>query len=230
MRRYHGYFSGESGGMSVMAPHADHRLYVDPASGSGYVTMGLLRDRTELRGLALTPWTTLVVREEGFETLPGTVTLQPDMTGRIRVVNRTTVALRDVIVIAPGGSEAWTFREIAAGQTRLATTGTSVPLTTLGSFITGSFVDPGPNLVPGTADNPTMHPGYQLASLFGGRPDDVRNWDAALGAAPGLGTNGTAQPLLVAQIALPIHDAADGGLRVDHDVTFIRVLGWGGAP
>ncbi|MEI8258105.1 MAG: hypothetical protein WCJ30_20705, partial [Deltaproteobacteria bacterium] len=144
MRRFHGYYSGESGGMSVVVPHADHRLYVDPTSGSGYVTMGLLRDRTQLRGLALTPWTTLVVREEGFETLPGSVTLQPDTLGRMRIVNRMPVPLRDVIVIAPGGSDAWSFREIPAGQTRLATMGTVVPLTTLGSFITGSFVDSTP--------------------------------------------------------------------------------------
>ncbi len=229
MRRFHAYFAGESGGMSVVVPYADHRLYVDPSSGTGYVTLGLQRDRTSLRGLALTPWTTLVVREEGYETLPGSISLQPDMTGRIRIVNRTTARLRDVIVIAPGGGEAWAFPEIPAGATRLATGGSVVPLTTLGSFITGSFVDTNV-ATPGVADNPTMHPGYQLAAIFGGHPDDVKNWDAALGAVPGLGTNGTAQPLLVAQVELPATSTSDGGLRIDRDVTFLRVVGWGGAP
>ena len=224
VHRYHGYFSGDAGGMRIHALGSP-RMTVDPSAGTGFVTLTLGRGESLLSGVAITPWTTLAVSESGVETLPGFVSLLPDTMGQVRIVNHLRYALRDVIVLAPGAADAWTFREIAPNGSRVLTAGTRVATTVLGSLATGSW----PDATYG-GDNTAFRPGWQVASLFGSDTDRVQIWDAVVAAVPNIGLSTVAQPVLLARVIIPRGDETDGGLRVDRDEMVVRVAGWGGAP
>ncbi len=235
MRRYHGYFSGNAGTLSIRAAGVDRRLYSDPAEGNATVTLALARDGATLQGLVITPWSTSVVREQGYETTPGSVTLQPDFAGQVRIVNHMAYALRNVIVVAPAQAQAWAIREIRSGQTTLATTGTPVPAPTLAALTlgVGAAVYTAPGLTgypaPGTTtDSATI--GAQLASLFGGDTRTASDWNAVFESASNFGVASTDGPALIAQLDMPRPSADDGGLNVEREFVAIRVVGWGGAP
>ncbi len=242
VRRYHGYYAPDGGALSMSVQGPDRGLVADAACGRGFVTAFADAGGTRLVGLIPMAWVTTVAREEGYETLAGSVAIVPTDGGGIRVVNRLPHDLEDVVVVAPDGATVWSFRRLRAGEGREARSGRVMPADVAGR-LQGHEVASLPRwgspeavrLAAGQAAHPGDERawGARLAAYFG-HPTRAQEWDAALAlpSTPARRTPWTADdaPVLLARVDRRARAAQDGGLKVDRESLWVRVRGYGGAP
>jgi hypothetical protein len=240
-RRYMGLSAPDRSDTVLQTTEPGREMVLDPLSGRGRVFLVNERDGAKLQGVALAPWATTVVREEGYQTLGGYVTFSATPAGDLRIVNRLPWALEDVVVVASGAEEARTFTRIAPGASRgvsegrVLAGGLASRFATLQPAAMVLWESPGAAaaLPPETASS--APPGVTLARWFARPPERASAWEAVLAmtAVPGQPDRWAASepPVLVARVAVPITTGASlQGLRIDRDEVWVRVSGYGGAP
>jgi hypothetical protein len=172
------------------------------------------RDGLRLEKLREKPWEVQVVREDGFTSLAGGVSLVQGADGRLSVKNRCARDLLSVVVKAPGQDFVY-FPKIADGETvslgRGRVLGSAPPGASSGNHLlsVSSFHDAVEAHAKGVGAAWDA-----LETLTGGDadwwPNDV--------------------PVLIAELEGGEGRTQDSGLRLDIDRVLLRVVGYGGVP
>ncbi len=239
VRRWRSYWTPTRSGFEVARTLDGSTLVIDPHAGTGRVSLLARSDATALVGIVSAPWIPLVVREDGFINLPGQVSIVPTDDGGIRVVNHLSVALEDVVVLAPDRRSGWWFRALGPGQGTLATRGRPLP-----AGVVARFASAGGARLPlwGTSEAERLAQvsrsrsddgAAALAGWSATSPDRRAEWAAVIASASAPGRDDawrlSGEPWVLARVAVET-STTDAGLHVDRDHTWIRVRGWGGAP
>ncbi|MBM4374899.1 MAG: hypothetical protein FJ095_07425 [Deltaproteobacteria bacterium] len=215
--RYRGFFSHRARSLSVEARHAAGLVRsdgVDPFDSDE--RWRLERDRHRLVGIELRPWQTHVVREDGVASLGAGIALVRGSDDEVTVVNRSGRALLGLMLHRPGKTPGWLARlehgararhgDLEAFSVRRAHFFGGLKVSSLDLLVNEETLD-------------TRLPGLgaawrALADRFGDAadvfPEDV--------------------PVLLAQLDGGEGITEDLGMRVEHDRTLVRVVGYGGEP
>lgn len=215
--RFRGFYSPAAEQLMVRA--FDRGNVLDVAGDSSETARELVvdRDGARLEKFQAKPWQTVIVREDGFTSLGGGISIvqQGD---DVAVKNRSARDLVGVILWRPKAAAVY-FPRIKDGETVLASAGRALPKTigrmrhygTLGvrQLDAAEFA--------ATLDADVKGAGDAWKSLealvqngVGWWPDDV--------------------PALIGQLEGGEGRSNDSGLRLDSDRLLVRVLGWGGVP
>ncbi|HEY6560325.1 MAG TPA: hypothetical protein VI072_23740 [Polyangiaceae bacterium] len=215
--RFRGLFASSASELSVRASDSSSVLDVAGAADDTFRVLTVERDFARLEALRAKPWQTVVVREDGFLSLGGGVSLI-DSGGDLQITNRTARDLVGVLVKAPGQDVAY-FRRIRDGESVRFGSGEK-----LASSIGKSTVGAG-------ASEHTFD-----AALFSGRlSEHVQGLGEAWQAFESYASGGvdwwpSDVPVLFAQLEGGEGKLSDSGLRVDVDRVLVRVIGYGGVP
>jgi hypothetical protein len=215
--RFRGFYSSAAEQLMVRAFDRGNVLDVagDPSETSRELVVD--RDGARLEKFQAKPWQTVVVREDGFTSLGGGVSLV-DQGGDVAVKNRTARDLVGVILWQPKKPAVY-FPRIKDGESVLASSGRALPKTIgrvryYGSLSTRQLdaSEFGPTLEADvTGAGEAWKALEQLVETgVGWWPDDV--------------------PALIGQLEGGEGRSQDSGLRLDSDRTLVRVVGWGGVP
>ena len=213
--RFRGFYASAAREISVQ-PTARSSL-VEVATGDDFVERTLVvdRDGAHLERLRTKPWATTVVRDDGFASLAGGVSIARDATGEVTVTNRAARDLVAAVLKLPGRGFV-SFRRIADGKAVKATEGTAVSAP-IGSLLTYSGLHPlSAHLLGPIVDAHAEGLGAALAAVEAQAnetdwwPDDV--------------------PVLLAQLDGGEGKLRDSGFDIDRDRVIVRVVGWGGVP
>ncbi len=215
--RFRGLFASSASELSVRASDASSVLDVAGEAEDTYRVLTVERDFARLEALRAKPWQTVVVREDGFLSLGGGISLVSG-DGDLRITNRTARDLVGVLVKAPGHDVTY-FKRIRDGESVRAGAGEK-----LASAIGKSTIGAG-----------ASEHGLDSA-LFSGRLDEhVQGLGAAWQAFENYASSGvdwwpSEVPVLFAQLEGGEGKLSDSGLRVDVDRVLVRVVGYGGVP
>jgi hypothetical protein len=213
--RYRAFYTSASRELGIQ-PLARSSL-IDVVSGDEYVDRQLVvdRDGAHLDRLRTRPWATTVVRDDGFATLAGGVSIVRDETGDLAVHNRLARDLVGAVLKVPGHGF-FAFGRIADGKTVHAREGQALS-TSIGVPSMYSRLHPlSATLLGPTVDKYAEGLGSALAALEAQAsetdfwPDDV--------------------PVLVAQLEGGEGKLKDSGYEIDRDRVIVRVVGYGGVP
>ncbi|HTQ05915.1 MAG TPA: hypothetical protein VMI54_18770 [Polyangiaceae bacterium] len=213
--RYRSFYTSASRLITVQ-PTSRSSL-IDEVVGDEFADRSLVvdRDGAHLEQLRTRPWATTLVRDDGFVSLAGGVSIVRDASGDVTVHNR---AARDLVaaVLRVPGQGFYAFGRIADGKAVHARDGESLP-TSIGTPPLYSHLHPlGATLLAPTVDKYAEGLGAALAALEAQAaeadfwPDDV--------------------PVLVAQLDGGEGKLKDSGYELDRDRVIVRVVGFGGVP
>jgi hypothetical protein len=214
--RFRGFYSPASEQLLIRATAHGNVLDVAGTPSEALRELVVDRDGARLEHLQATPWQTVVVREDGFTTLGGGISIV-DKSGDIEVKNRTARDLIGAILWQPKGPSVY-FARIDDGQSVLASTGEKLPKKVGHTRYFGSIA--GRDL--GASDfSPRLETdvkGAGSAWLALERVAERANWwpDDV--------------PVLIAQIEGGEGKPSDSGLRLQSDRLLVRVVGFGGVP
>jgi hypothetical protein len=213
--RFRGLYASSSRDITVMPTSRSSLLEV--SSGDDYVERTLVvdRDGARLERLRTRPWATVVVREDGFTSLAGGISMVKDANGDVIVTNR---AARDLIgvILKPAGRSAVAFGRIPDGASVREKDGSVTALPA----------------VPPTNSNGAHHASALLLT------PELDQHAEGLGAAWKALEEATPEadfwlpdvPVLIAQLDGGEGKTHDSGWTVDIDRVLVRVVGWGGVP
>ncbi|HEY8091011.1 MAG TPA: hypothetical protein VIF09_24280, partial [Polyangiaceae bacterium] len=219
-KRYRGFFASQTRAMRVRASEPGSVLLVMNTDTRSTTSPALKLDKegASLEDLTSLPWQTVVVAEDGFAELGGGISVRSKPDGSVVVANRTTRELHDAIVWAPKHGATF-FPTIAAGDTVLSSGGRSV------------FTPSGRRTV--TAGSVTVHEldPARFGVLLGKAGDEMAPLWTAMTAASGSSTDWWPDdaPVVLGELRGGDVAKSDSGLRVESDVTLVRVVGEGGA-
>ncbi|MBI4704187.1 MAG: hypothetical protein HY744_24015 [Deltaproteobacteria bacterium] len=220
VRRWRGFFVPGATDLVVRASHAGSVLGTQRESPRDGSADKLLcdRDGARLVDLALRPWQTVVVREDGLADLGAGIALVKESAGETHVVNRTGRRLLGLVLSQPGAGVGFLAKlDDAAGISSRAFR----PVAGTTSISAGRG---GLSLV-------SFQPHALRAELDGAASGLTAAWLAVLDALPGQASWFPADvPVLLAQIEGGEGRSHDAGLRVDSDRLLVRVVGYGGEP
>jgi hypothetical protein len=215
--RWRGFFVPSARSMTVRASHAASVLGAEIESFDDRGTDALVFDREGLRltGLELRPWQTTVVREDGFASLGGGISLVKEGSDT-KVVNRTGRALRALVLWEPPMKTSFLARLESGASAKSA------------DFAVKSV------------HNTRVAAGFTINEF---RPDRIQEdadraasnvtaaWLAVKARVPASTSWFPSDvPVLLAQIEGGEGDTSDSGLTMDHDRVLVRVVGYGGEP
>jgi hypothetical protein len=215
--RFRGLYASSSRDITVV-PTARSSL-LEVSSDDEYVERTLVvdRDGARLEHLRTKPWATIVVREDGFASLAGGISIVREASGDVVVKNRTARDLLGVVLKAPG-RPAVAFGRIRDGASARDKDGSPTALSTA---------------LPKVGAYGTVHP--LAAALLA--PELERHaeglgaaWKAFEDAAPDVDFWVEDVPVLIAALDGGEGKLEDSGFTVDVDRVLIRVVGWGGVP
>jgi hypothetical protein len=213
--RYRAFYTSASRDISVQ-PTARSGL-LDVVSGDEFADRQLVvdRDGAHLERLRTRPWATTVVRDDGFATLAGGISIVRDETGDLSVHNRMARDLVGAVLKVPGHG-IFAFARIADGKLVHAREGEALS-SSIGVPPMYSRLHPlGARLLGPTLDKYAEGLGSALAAIEAQAsetdfwPDDV--------------------PVLVAQVDGGEGTLKDSGYDLDRDRVIVRVVGFGGVP
>lgn len=217
-RKWRGFFVPTAREITVRTGSASSVLGVEMMSHGQEVDDSLLVDRDGLRldKLALRPWETLVVREDGYSDLGGGISLLYAGEKDVKVKNKTGRQLRGLVLSLPWGEVRYLDKldDNASASSK--------------SFRATSRVTVGAG---GGAGLPLRDFNmYSIESkLEAAAPGLTKSWAAVVAAIPGRKNwFPTDVPVLLAQLEGGEGDDRDTGLVVDSDRVLIRVVGYGG--
>lgn len=220
IRRYRGFFTPSAKRLGVRA--TDTGTVIDVLSDSskpGSAELLVERGGLQLANLATLPWQTVVAREDGTATLGGGVSLVRDGAD-VRVINRSSHALRGVLVHVPRRG-VFHFSSLKDGAAVLGTSGTLLLASPTTSYSRGAL--PTHPLSASTFSSAwTKDGGERLARAWTvmesvTRPRQADWWPEDV-------------PVLLAQADGGEGATSDAGLGLSEDRVLVRVVGWGGAP
>lgn len=223
VRRFRGFFTSETRSLRIAA--TDSASVIDvvrfDSIGTQSSSLGVDRDGLALDRITSLPWQTLVVREDGYTDLKGSVSvLRRDLpTGaNVDVVNHTGKDLKDVIVWVPLDGARW-FPELKNGATISSSMGT---MAMNASSRRAS-----------SAGTMTVHM-LEASLLASGLPKGDAQRVQATWHIIETATDENADwwpddaPVVLAEVGDPDHPSSDSGLRVESQRLLLRVVGYGG--
>jgi hypothetical protein len=213
--RYRAFYTSASRDL-VVQPSARSSL-IDIVSGDDFADRVIVVDRDDahLERLRTRPWATTVVRDDGFATLAGGVSIVRDETGDVSVHNRTARDLVGAVLKVPGHGF-FAFGRIGDGKVVHAREGEALS-SSIGVPSMYSHLHPlSATLLGPTVDKYAEGLGSALAAVEAQAsetdfwPDDV--------------------PVLIAQLDGGEGRLKDTGYEIDRDRVIVRVVGFGGVP
>jgi hypothetical protein len=170
------------------------------------------RRGVRLQGVQAKPWQTVLVRDDGFSSLGGGVSIGEGSNGELFIANRTARDLVGALVRVPNG-HTYFFARIQDGRV--------VPVTSGRRLASAAGVPtPGTWTPLGAAD---------LASdLDGASPGLSAAWAAIEALADGVDWWPADVPALIAELEGGDGRVSDAGLELDQDRVLLRVVGYGG--
>ena len=163
------------------------------------------------------PWATVVVREDGFASLAGGISIVTDATGDVVVKNRASRDLLGVVLKTPGHA-AVAFGRIRDGASVREKDGDATALA---------------SALPKVGAYGSVHP-LSAALLTPELDRHVEGlgaaWKALEEAAPDVDFWVDDVPVLIAELEGGEGRTHDSGWTVDVDRVLVRVVGWGGVP
>ncbi len=215
--RFRGLYASSSRDITVMPTQRSSLLEV--TSDEEYVERGLVvdRDGARLERLRTKPWATVVVREDGFTSLAGGISIVREASGDVVVKNRTARDLLGVVLKTPGRN-AVSFGRIKDGALVREKDGTPTALS---------------GALPKAGASGTVHPLY--AAVLTPELDRYVEglgaaWTALEDASPDMDFWLDDVPVLIAALDGGEGKTRDSGFDVDQDRALVRVIGWGGVP
>jgi hypothetical protein len=211
--RFRGLYGAHSDDLTVRAARG---RVLDVLGEPDEVMRDLVVDRDGLRleKLREKPWEVQVVREDGFTSLAGGVSLVQGTDGRLAVKNRCARDLLSVVVKAPGQDFVY-FPKIADGETVSVWRGRMI-----GSAPSGASSGNHPLTVGSFHDAVEEHAkgaGAAWEALEALTGSDADWWPNDV-------------PVLIAELEGGEGRSQDSGLRLDIDRVLLRVVGYGGVP
>jgi hypothetical protein len=215
--RFRGIYASSSRDVTVV-PTARSSL-LDVSADDEYVERTLVvdRDGARLERLRTKPWATIVVREDGFTSLAGGISVVSDASGEVIVKNRAARDLRGAVLKVPGRA-AVSFGRIRDGASVREKDGTATPLS---------------SALPKIGTHGSVRP--LSAALLAPELDRHAEglgaaWKAIEAAAPDVDFWVEDVPVLIAELEGGEGKTVDTGFQVDVDRVLVRVVGWGGVP
>lgn len=228
-RRWRGFFTARAKELTVRTSDGSSvvmtAVVAAPATPDDHLLVD--RDGARLVDLAVLPWQTVVVREDGFADLGDGISITHENETDTAVTNRSGRDLRAAMLVLPKFGARY-FPRIKDGERVLASAGKDPSGSTEGRAWTTQIA------VAGRAGLIDIH---QLASVYLGpviEPD-----------APGLGSAWQAiersagntvnwfpedVPVLIGQLDGGEGKTRDAGLAIERDRLLVRVVGYGGKP
>lgn len=215
--RFRGLYASSARDITVVPTSRSSLL--DVSADDEYVERTLVvdRDGARLERLRTKPWATIVVREDGFTSLAGGISVVADATGDVIVKNRTSRDLLGAVLKAPG-RPAVVFGRIKDGAAVREKDGDASALSAaipkVGAF--GSVHALSATLLTPELDRHVEGLGAAWKALEEAAPD-VDFWVDDV-------------PVLIAELDGGEGKTHDSGWAVDVDRVLVRVVGWGGVP
>jgi hypothetical protein len=213
--RFRGFYASSSREITVQP--TSRASLIEVAAGDDYVERNLVvdRDGQRLDRLRTKPWATVVVREDGFGSLGGGVSIvrQPD--GRIAVKNRAARDLVGVVVKVPG-EPARAFARIRDGALVYERDGEALA-PSIGAVSYSNVHRLGANLLAPTLDKHGERLGEAWSALETQAGGEVDWWPEDV-------------PVLIGALDGGEGTTRDSGFDVDQDRVLVRIVGFGGTP
>jgi hypothetical protein len=214
--RFRGFYSPAAEQLLIRATAPGNVLDVADNASETQRELVVDRDGARLENLQARPWQTVVVREDGFTSIAGGVSIV-DKSGDIEIKNRTAHDLIAAVLWQPKGDSVY-FSRIGDGASVLASKGTPLGKRVGVTRYFGSLVarDLGSEDFQETLEKDAKGSGEAWLALervverAHWWPDDV--------------------PVLIAQIEGGEGKSHDSGLRMQSDRVLLRVVGFGGVP
>jgi hypothetical protein len=213
--RFRGFYASASREIGVQ-PVARSSL-LDVVPGDDFVPRELVvdRDGAHLERLRTRPWATTVVRDDGFASLAGGISIVQTPAGDVVVRNRAARDLVAAVIKVPGGG-LYAFPRIADGKAVRARDGEALS-SSIGAMPMYSRVHPlGALLLAPTVDKYAEGLGASLAALEA-QASDADFWPDDV-------------PVLIAQLDGGEGLTEDSGIALERDRVIVRVVGFGGVP
>lgn len=211
--RYRSFYTSASRLITVQ-PTARSSL-IDEVVSDEFADRSLVvdRDGAHLERLRTRPWATTLVRDDGFASLAGGISIVQDQSGEVTVHNR---AARDLVaaVLRVPGHGFYAFRRIADGTAVRARDGESLS-TAIGVPPVYSRLHPlAATLLAPTVDRYAEGLGSALAAIEA-QASEADFWPEDV-------------PVLIAQLDGGEGKLKDSGYEIDRDRVIVRVVGFGG--
>jgi hypothetical protein len=213
--RYRSFYTSASRDLLVQ-PTARSSL-LDVVTGDDFVERVLVvdRDGAHLDRLRTKPWATTVVRDDGFASLAGGISIVKDEAGDVTVVNRAARDLVGVVLKVPGHG-LWSLGRIADGKSAHAKDGQALaPSVGMPPMYSRMHPLAAPALAP-TIDKYAEGLGAALAALEAQAPD-ADFWPDDV-------------PVLIGQLDGGEGKLKDSGMDLERDRVIVRIVGYGGVP
>ena len=221
--RFRGFYTSETKALSVAATDRSDVLDVmssDSVMGADAV-MRLDRGGSVLENITSLPWQTLVIREDGFRDLKGSVTLAGTGTA-LTAQNHTGQTIKDVLFYVPGDGIRY-FTEMKDGETLTASA--------------GKLVQSAYSRRSASAGSMTIHVlgegEFAYSSAIAKKDGDriEKTWKPVSSAAgEQVDWWPDDQPVLMGELDGGEGVKTDSSLRLETDHALLRVVGKGGAP
>jgi hypothetical protein len=220
-RRWRGFFVPSAREMTIYAGNASSIVAMEQVSHGDQVRDILIADKNGMRvsELAMRPWETVVVREDGPAQLGDGITLAKISDDETMVVNRTGRRLRGVILSQPhhGSLFVGELEDGASMSSKL--------------FAVESRASTHPKPMVGALTLTELNPYGIARELDKASPGLTDAWAAIADALGGSRDWFPADvPVLLAQIEGGEGIDSDAGLTVDSDRLLVRIVGYGGKP
>lgn len=223
--RIRGYYSGEPLKMRVTPTRETSSLvwWRDYGHYERMPSHGLGKDGAYLDDVDLQPWRLVFVRDDALIDVGGGLSIvgsDEPVPRAITLVNRTGFELTSVLVRLPDGSVV-TTPKIAPGESMSTDTMTR-------DASTETYALRGASVASRAASTASISLNAELLGKIL-PPDVAHHWAAADEVAHGQWFP-VGVPVVLAELGLPIERETDGGFDVTRQRTFVRVVGFGGAP
>lgn len=229
-RRWRGFYTPRAKDLTVRTSDASSvvmtAVVAAPATADDHLLVD--RDGARLVNLAVLPWQTVVVREDGFSDLGEGISITHEGETDVAVTNRSGRDLRSAIVVLPKVAAPRYFARIKDGERVLASAGKDVSATKEGMLWTSAISVAFPS------GSLRLHPlgGPQLgAVLEGDAPGLAQAW-WALEESAGRTVNWFPEdvPVLLGQLDGGEGKSRDAGISIERDRLLVRIVGYGGRP
>lgn len=212
--RFRGFYASSSREITVQP--TSRASLIEVSTGDDFVdrTLVIDRDGPRLERLRTKPWATVVVREDGFASLAGGISIVPEANGTTSIRNRTARALVAAVLKLPGKT-ALGFGRIRDGELVNESAGTALPSTIGASTVYGPVHQLGASLFTESVDKHAEGLGEMWGAIETLAGNEVDWWPSEV-------------PVLIAQLDGGEGITQDSGFEVKQDRVLVRVIGWGG--
>jgi hypothetical protein len=212
--RFRGFYASSSREITVQPTSRGSLLEV--ATGDDFVdrTLVIDRDGPRLERLRTKPWATVVVREDGFASLAGGISIVREADGTTAIRNRTARALVAAVLKLPGKS-ALGFGRIRDGELVHERAGEVLSSAIAASTSYTPVHQLGAKLFTSDVDKHAEGLGEMWGAIEAQAGTEVDWWPNEV-------------PVLIAQLDGGEGVTRDSGFEVTQDRVLVRVVGWGG--